>query len=676
MAQLRTIPVGLIAPSPDNTRLFDRTDKEEKISLDELAASIRELGLQQPPKVRPNYVYPCGHNVEVKDAKIWNILYDYQTGLLATQQGLSTVKGQSHGQRVSEADDIKYSSVKEKRTTGRHSQGGSGIHGASEQPNTPSQHSTVEATTSTTGALPLAVKSIIFSLPACPTCTSSAYVLKGASTISPQESSPAPSGQPLKTPLSLPTLTGPMSGLPQHSSELPQGFGIDVSDLRTTDSDGANDLLVKSIVRCNFVLVYGERRLRAVRDILKLNTITVLVDDDLASDAASAATVVENLQRRDLHPMDESRGIAILRQQGTSVKDIARRLGRREDWIKERLKLRDLPTEAQDLYRRAERMTLHQALALHDYTHGGRDNKGFPTLIVALATGMAEGSNPNGSLTVIAGTMPELAVPIQHAYHDGGGRWGGNYFDTHAICTKCPFAAYRPGYYDGVGHCLMPLHYQELQRKGKEKYDVAQATAAAASSSPALVGAVAGSAGPTPEPQKTAAQKGKETRQRHKGQTAAYYPNVQAIERAIDMIPAVDTVDVAVLCAYTLTTDHVDRQAVEQVMTRHALKSFTSPSSTPGRAEIERLRSFDGVDLVRYTLEALLLTQAMRARDYDPGNSPSDPVLAMYLPGQAVLTPPAAEVAAPLGDTGNDKGEDLVDVQGEQVINDEGEGAA
>jgi len=440
MAQLRTIPVGLIAPSPDNTRLFDRKDKGEKISLDELAASIRELGLQQPPKVRPS------------------------------------------------------------------------------------------------------------------------------------------------------------------------------GDMKKP-----------------FVLVYGERRLRAVRDILKLDTITVLVDDAMAGEDASAATVVENLQRRDLHPMDEARGIAILRQQGTSVKDVAKRLGRREDWIKERLKLCDLPKEAQDLYRRSERMTLQQALALHDYTHGGRDNKGFPTLIVALAAGMAEGSNPNGGLTVIAGTMPELIVPIQHAYHDGGGRWGGNFFDTRTICTKCPFAAYRPGYYDGVGHCLMPLHYKELQRKGKEKYDAAQAAQAA--------DAEATGTATTPgrswqsAPVETAAEKGKKTRQRHKDQRAAYYPTVQAIERTIDMIPAVDTVDVAVLCAYTLTTDHVDRKAVEQVMTRHGLKVFPSPASTPTKGQIERLREIAPVDLVRYTLEALLLTQAERARDYDPGRTPADPVLALYLAG-------------------------------------------
>ncbi len=451
MAQLRTIPIAQIATSPDNTRLFDRKDKEEKVSLDELAASMRELGLQQPPKVRPN-----------------------------------------------------------------------------------------------------------------------------------------PDGAPL------------------------------------------------------WLLVFGERRLRAARDILKWTEIAVLVDEDLAGDDAGAATVVENLQRRDLHPMDEARGIALLRRQGTSIKNVAKRLGRREEWVKERLKLCDLPAEAQDLYRRSERMTLQQALDLHDYTHGGKDNKGFPALIVAVAREMAAGMSGSAALGGFVHRHPELVMTIQHAYNDGQGRWGGNFFDTRTICTKCPFAAYRPGYYDGVGYCLLPTHYADLQRKGKEKYDAAQATQTAQAETTG--GVTTPATNWQTAPVETAAEKGKKTRQRHKDQKAAYYPTVSAIERMIDMIPAVDTVDVAVLCAYTLTTDHVDSKAVEQVITRHALKKgFPSPASTPGRAMIERLRSFDGVELVRYTLEALLLTQAMRARDYDPGRTRADPVLALYLPGQAVAAPAPGE---------------------------------
>jgi ParB/RepB/Spo0J family partition protein len=423
-----------------------------------------------------------------------------------------------------------------------------------------------------------------------------------------------------------------------------------------------------------WVLVFGERRLRAVRDILKWTRITVLVDDEMAGENASAATVVENLQRRDLHPMDEARGIAILRGQGKTIKEISKRVGRREEWVKERLKLCALPAEAQDLYRHSATMTLGQAQDLHDYTHGGKDNKGFPALIVAIAREMAAGMTGSAALGSFTHAHPDLLLPMQHAYGDESGRWNGNYFDTRDICTRCPFAAYRPGYYNGVGYCLMPTHYAELKAKGKETYDAAVAALQAeAEAAQAAGGDVAPTTRPpwqTP-PVETAAEKGKKTRQRHKDQTASYAPNVAAIERAIDMIPAVDTIDVAVLCAYTLTLKHVDREAIKQVIKRHNLSSFPGPEPTPSRSQIERLRLFDGVALVRYTLEALLLTQAMRVRDYDPGRTPADPVLALYLPGQAVPTP--AEVIASLGDADDD---DMTDLTGKGVIDEGEEGAA
>jgi len=52
-----------------------------------------------------------------------------------------------------------------------------------------------------------------------------------------------------------------------------------------------------------YLLVAGERRLRAVRDVLKRRTIAALMRHDLTEDTALEATVLENLQRRDLHPM-------------------------------------------------------------------------------------------------------------------------------------------------------------------------------------------------------------------------------------------------------------------------------------------------------------------------------------------------------------------------------------
>ncbi len=53
-----------------------------------------------------------------------------------------------------------------------------------------------------------------------------------------------------------------------------------------------------------YLLVAGERRLRATRDVLKRRAIAAIIRHDLTPDAALEATVLENLQRRDLHLLD------------------------------------------------------------------------------------------------------------------------------------------------------------------------------------------------------------------------------------------------------------------------------------------------------------------------------------------------------------------------------------
>ncbi len=74
----------------------------------------------------------------------------------------------------------------------------------------------------------------------------------------------------------------------------------------------AQGLLQPVIVRANadadasqppYLLVAGERRLRATRDVLQRPTIAALLRYDLTEDTALEATVLENLQRRDLHPL-------------------------------------------------------------------------------------------------------------------------------------------------------------------------------------------------------------------------------------------------------------------------------------------------------------------------------------------------------------------------------------
>lgn len=57
---------------------------------------------------------------------------------------------------------------------------------------------------------------------------------------------------------------------------------------------------------------------------------------------------------------------------------------------------------------------------------------------------------------------------------------------------------------------------------------------------------------------------------------------------------------------------------------------------TPSTQWIEQLCQIVPVDRVRYTLDALRVTQVMRAREYDLGKTPADPVLGLYLAGLVV----------------------------------------
>ena len=261
----------------------------------------------------------------------------------------------------------------------------------------------------------------------------------------------------------------------------------------------------------SYLLVAGERRLRATRDVLKRRTIAALLRHDLTPDTALEATVLENLQRRDLHPLEEARGLAALRaSRGYTAEQIAKKLGRSKAYIKDRLKLCDLPATIQDTYLRdtAGRLTLTKMLTLHEYTHGGRDNKGFPRLIEAMAGDMAKGLNPDAHPGAMASLHGDLVKRISHWRNAQGGAWGGHYFDTYSVCRTCPFAAYRSPYGDYEGYCLMPDHYAALQAKGQAAYEEAEA-ARQKDAPAALPGADPVSASSYAHPaEKTAAQKG------------------------------------------------------------------------------------------------------------------------------------------------------------------------
>lgn len=97
-----------------------------------------------------------------------------------------------------------------------------------------------------------------------------------------------------------------------------------------------------------YELVAGERRWRASR-LAGLDYLPCVVRD-LTDAQAMHIRIVENLQREDIHPLDEADGFAELRETGgEDVEAIAREVGRSTVYVYQRLKLRELIPAARAL---------------------------------------------------------------------------------------------------------------------------------------------------------------------------------------------------------------------------------------------------------------------------------------------------------------------------------------
>lgn len=99
-----------------------------------------------------------------------------------------------------------------------------------------------------------------------------------------------------------------------------------------------------------YELIAGERRWRACQ-VADRATIPALVRGD-ATDHASIIelALIENLQRADLHPLEEALAFGTMRDQlGYSIRRIAERVGRSKGYVENRINLLDLDQELQQL---------------------------------------------------------------------------------------------------------------------------------------------------------------------------------------------------------------------------------------------------------------------------------------------------------------------------------------
>ncbi len=99
-----------------------------------------------------------------------------------------------------------------------------------------------------------------------------------------------------------------------------------------------------------YEIVCGERRFRAVT-MLGLETIQAVVKD-LDDKQAFACMVIENLQRKDIDPMEEAQALKHLFNKGAvSVKEIAKMLGKSQSFVVNRIQLNNILPEFVQLMR-------------------------------------------------------------------------------------------------------------------------------------------------------------------------------------------------------------------------------------------------------------------------------------------------------------------------------------
>jgi ParB family chromosome partitioning protein len=112
-------------------------------------------------------------------------------------------------------------------------------------------------------------------------------------------------------------------------------------------------LLVRPITEQGFEIVFGARRYRAAQ-MAEAATVPVRIKN-LTDAEALEAQLIENLQRRDVHPMEEANGFRALlnlEEPKYSVEQIAARTGKSPAYVAGRLKLTELaPVVVEAFYR-------------------------------------------------------------------------------------------------------------------------------------------------------------------------------------------------------------------------------------------------------------------------------------------------------------------------------------
>lgn len=110
-----------------------------------------------------------------------------------------------------------------------------------------------------------------------------------------------------------------------------------------------NPITARAAPTGGFEIVAGARRFRACREAGMLDVPAMV--HELTDKEVLELQVVENLQRSDLHPLDEALGFQKLHgEHGYSVHVLAEKVGKSESYIYSRMQLAEMPPKAQLLF--------------------------------------------------------------------------------------------------------------------------------------------------------------------------------------------------------------------------------------------------------------------------------------------------------------------------------------
>jgi ParB/RepB/Spo0J family partition protein len=107
-------------------------------------------------------------------------------------------------------------------------------------------------------------------------------------------------------------------------------------------------ILVRPVGENRFQVIAGERRWRASK-IAGHPTIPALVED-IDDETALEISIIENLQREDISPLDEAAMYdRMIKDHGYSIRKLADKLGKDKGYLENRLRLADAPDEVREL---------------------------------------------------------------------------------------------------------------------------------------------------------------------------------------------------------------------------------------------------------------------------------------------------------------------------------------